>query len=90
MAAVAHNEKDFIPFVFQCLKQKGGKVTFAQLREYMEDHFPFNRRDRAVLPSLGCPTWHQRLRNLKSNKTLLLNFRNIREIRGGFKLAGVR
>jgi hypothetical protein len=82
----AHSEADFIPYVVRCLnlKRHHGHVSFADLREYLEQHFPLNRKDWKKLPSLGCPVWHQRLRNLKSNKTMLLNFIDIREVRNGF------
>lgn len=81
----AHSEIDFIPYVLTCLEATK-RASFADLRQYMEKHFPLNRADRAPLPSLGCQRWHQRLRNLKSNKTLILNYYGIKEVRGGFAL----
>jgi hypothetical protein len=81
----AHSESAFIPYVIKCL-ERNASVTFKELREYIEAHFPLNSHDRALLPSLGCPVWHQRLRNLKSNKTMLRYYANVEEVKNGFDL----
>jgi hypothetical protein len=83
----AHTETNFIVPVIKLLeKRKDGRATFAQFRDYIEKNFRLNDEDWDLLPSLGCPVWHQRLRNLKSNKTLLLKYTNVKNIRGGFQL----
>jgi hypothetical protein len=81
----AHSESAFIPYVIRCL-ERNASVTFAELRNYIKEHFPLNQYDWALLPSLGCPVWHQRVRNLKSNKTLLRRYTNIDEVKNGFDL----
>jgi len=85
--SLPHTEEDYIPYVFETLRnKKNRKASFAEIRASISRSFPLNRADKERLPSLGCPRWHQIVRNLKSNKTLLINYTGIREIPGGFAL----
>lgn len=79
-----HSESDYIPYVIAFL-ERNHFASFRQLRSFLADNFPLNAADKQRLPSLGCPRWHQIVRNLKSNKTLMSMFYDVKEVRNGFR-----
>ena|ERR1019366_3295887 len=82
-----HTEREFLECVIKYLESRVSfQAQFWEIRNFIEKNYPLNEEDLRLIPSLGCPSWHQIIRNLKSNKSLLKEYSNINEIRGGFAL----
>lgn len=78
-----HTEEDFAPIVAQYVRTHG-IAEWADIFLHVESKLPLDAEDYAGLDSDDLPRYHRIIRNLKSNRTLVIANGDIINISGGF------